>query len=246
MHKYNNKMRANNTKQKRINYFNYFNFFPDNRDFFFLDSYEKIKDFNTTNFEDPEYISIISENKERKIIENIYRRNDFLNDYEFIKVTEDKSKIELNFIISKSRINIGGSGTRLITEIKLRPSLMKEIFTRSKINFNTQNLIYLKELFTIPTELKFYNRIFILHFQELNSINSINDNIQINNNGNNNLFNNNFNHFINNNQNNINYSNNYNIYNYNNNINDNDNPIMDNNANIYVNKEDPKGHTGFL
>ena len=234
-------MEANNTKQKRINHFN---FFPDNRDFFFLDSYEKIKDFNTTNFEDPEYISIISENKERKIIENIYRRNDFLNDYEFIKVTEGKSKIELNFIISKRRINIGGREARLITEIKSRPSLMKEIFTRSKINFYTKDNIYLKELFPIPTELKFYNRIFILYFENLNSINSINNNIQINNNGNNNLFNNNYNHLINNNQNNINYSNNYNFHDY---INNNNNPIMDNNnANIYVNKEDPKGHTGFL
>ena len=234
-------MRANTNQQKEINYFN---IFPDNRDFYFLDLYEKIKDFNTTNFEDPEYINIISENKERQIKENIYRRKDFLNDYVFIKVTEKKSNIYINFIISKKKFNIGASKARLITEIKKRPSIMKEIFRRSKINFNTQNYFYFKELYSIPTELKFYNRIFILLSPELNSINNIINNIQINNNGNNNLFNNNFNHFINNNQNNINYSNNYNIHDY---INNNNNPIMDNNnANIYVNKEDPKGHTCFL
>ena len=76
----------------------YYNIFPENRDFFFLDSYEKLKDFKTTNFEDPEYICTISENKEKQIKENLYKRKYFLNEYDFIKVTEKNSKIYFYFI----------------------------------------------------------------------------------------------------------------------------------------------------
>ena len=155
-------------KKKQINYFNVF---PKNRDFYFLDNYEKIKDFKTTNFDDPEYICVIAENKDRCIKENLYIRKDFLNDYDFIKVTEKASKIDLSFIISKNKINIGGSVTRLLTEIKCRPLLAKEIYRRSKINFITNDIIYLKELFTIPIELKFYNRIFNLFFHKQQSNN---------------------------------------------------------------------------
>ena len=64
----------------------------------------KIKDFKTTNFDDPEYICVIAENKDRCIKENLYIRKDFLNDYDFIKVTEKASKIDLSFIISKNKI----------------------------------------------------------------------------------------------------------------------------------------------
>ena len=222
---------------------NSFNVFPDNRDFFFLDSDEKIKDFKTTNFEDPEYICVISENKEKQIKEGIYKRNDFLKDYEFIKVDDKESRIYINFIISKRRINIGGRETRLLTEIKSRPLLMKEIYRKTKINFNTQENIFFKELYTVPTELKFYNRIFNLLFP--NNQNKKNNTVSNN-------FEGNFNYPIN-----QPINNNFNIHNfgsyiYNNNINNNINynnniqVINNNNYNEYKSKEDPKGHTGFL
>ena len=231
-------------KKKQINCYNVF---PENRDFYFLDDYEKLKDFKTTNFEDPEYICVIAENNHH-IKENLYIRKDFLNDYEFIKVTEKTSNIDLNFIASKKKINIGGSDTRLLTEIKFRPLLVKEIFRRSKINFFTNDMIYLKELFTIPIELKFYNRIFNLFFHKQQS-NNFNYNFNMKFNYANNFSNNNQlmnNNHINNNAfamnefNNINKDNN--IGNSNNN-----NQILNNNIfNSYKNKEDRKGHTGFL
>ena len=221
--------------------------FPENRDFYFLDFYEKIKDFKTTNFEDPEYICVVAESKDRIIKENIYIRKDFLNDYEFIKVTEKTSKIDLNFIISKSRINIGGRDTRLLIEIKVRPLLMKEIYGRTKINFDTNDMIYLKELFIVPLELKFYNRIFNLYFQKSKMNNDLNNKNQQNYN-----VNNNFNNIFNNPN---NLSTNNQIYN-NNHINNNafaiqefniDNNIGNNNIiNPNKNKEDRKGHTGFF
>ena len=83
---------------------NYYDIFPENRDFYLLDSYEKIKDFRATNFEDHEYIYVISESSEG-IKENIYKRSDFLNDYEFIKAIEKNRNVSLNFIISKKPIN---------------------------------------------------------------------------------------------------------------------------------------------
>ena len=229
-------------KKKQINYFNVF---PKNRDFYFLDNYEKIKDFKTTNFDDPEYICVIAENKDRCIKENLHTRKDFLNDYEFIKVTEKTSNIDLSFIISKNKINIGGAESRLLTEIKARPILMKEIYTRSKINFDTNYMIYLKELFQIPNELKFYNRIFILYFQGSKLNINLNNQNQQNNNYNNN-YNMNFNYannFSNNNQlmNNNHINNNafaLNEFNNINNINNNsNNQILDNNNfNSYKNK----------
>ena len=233
--------KAYSIKKKHINYFNVF---PENRDFYFLDNYEKIKDFKTTNFEDPEYICVVAEIKDGSIKENLYIRKDFLNDYDFIKVTEKTSNIDLNFIISNNKINIGGTETRLLTEIKCRPLLVKEIYKRSKINFNTNDSIYLKELFTVPTELKFYQRIFNLFFQKQQS-NNFNYNYNMN-------FNNAIN-FPNNNQimNNNHINNNafaMNEFNNINNINNNsNNQILDNNNfNSYKNKEDRKGHTGFL
>ena len=232
-------------KKKQINYFNVF---PKNRDFYFLDNYEKIKDFKTTNFDDPEYICVIAENKDRCIKENLYIRKDFLNDYDFIKVTEKASKIDLSFIISKKKINIGGSDTRLLAEIKFRPLLMREIYRKSKINFGTNDFIILKEIFAIPEELKFYNRIFTLYSLKQQN-NNVNNNFNMNFNYANNFSNNNQmmnNNHINNNAfamnefNNINKDNN--IGNSNNN-----NQILNNNIfNSYKNKEDRKGHTGFL
>ncbi len=238
------KPNAHHIKKKQINFYNVF---PENRDFYFLDDYEKLKDFKTTNFEDPEYICVIAENN-HLIKENLYIRKDFFNDYIFVKVTEKKSNIDLSFIISRTKINIGGSETRLLTEIKCRPLLVKEIYKRSKINFFTNDMIYLKELFTVPKELKFYNRIFTLHIQKQQNIN-VNNNFNMNFNYANNFSNNNQimnNNHINNNAfamnefNNINKDNN--IGNSNNN-----NQILNNNIfNSYKNKEDRKGHTGFL
>ena len=83
---------------------NYYNVFPKNREFYLLDSYEKIKDLETTNFEDPEYIFVISETNDKKIKENLFKRIDFLNDFEFIKVLEKNSNVDLSFIISKNLI----------------------------------------------------------------------------------------------------------------------------------------------
>ena len=193
---------------------NYYNIFPEKRDFYFLDSDEKIKDFKATNFEDPEYICVILETVDKKIKENIYKRSDFLNDYEFIKAIEKNSNNSLNFIISKKKINIGGRETRLLTEIKSREKIMKEIERNTKINFNTNENVIFKESFSVPFELKFYNRIFTFCIQT-NSINLNNNYNNISNNG----FNNNTNitQFPNNNNNYGNFG--YNNINMNNNIN---------------------------
>ena len=121
---------------------NYFDSFPDNREFYLLDSYENIKNFNTTNYEDPDYFCIIYENKEKQIEENAYKRKDFLIDYEFINVIQFNTSIEINFLISKNRFNIGGRENRLLTEIKSRQSLIKEIYKRTKFNFNIPVLFY--------------------------------------------------------------------------------------------------------
>ena len=163
--------------QESMSKIRYYDEFPENRDFYFLDSYEKLKDFNPTNFEDPEYICIISENKE-----GFYKRKDFLEHYEFIKAIEKNSNIDLNFIISKIKINIGGSSTRLLTEIKSRPLLMKEIYRRSKFNFNMPNFIIFKEEFSIPNKLKFYNRVFKIFVQKANLNDFQNNQTQANNN----------------------------------------------------------------
>ena len=194
---------------------NYYNKFPKNRAFYLLDSYEKIKDFETTNFGDPEYICVISETNDKKIKEYLFKRIDFLNDFEFIKVLEKNSNVDLSFIISKTLINIGGRETRLLTEIKSRKRIMKEIERNTNINFNSNDNIFFKEAFSIPIELKFYNRIFTLYIrkQNLNIINN-NQNQFINNmnhNYNNHIISENQDKNINNNFNNNNFNNNFNI-----------------------------------
>ena len=228
-----------NPQTSKITKKNYFNEFPKNRDFFFLDSYEKIKDFKTTNFEDPDYICVISENKDKQIKENIYFRRDFLRDFEFIKVNykhHENSSDDLKFIISKQKINIGGSSIRLLTEIKTRPLIMKEIYRKVKINFNTNNDIVFKELFSVPTEQKFFNRIFRLYIQTQSpnfNPNQINNTINYNNNNsgyNNNINININNNIINNKDNNISNS----LY-QNNNYNNNCTPGIYNNGNANFN-----------
>ena len=246
------------SKKQHNSYNNSYNVFPKNRDFYFLDYYEKIKDFKTTNFDDPEYICVISEDKEKKIKENIYLRKDFLNDYEFIKVIYKNLTDGLNFIIAKNRINIGGSETRFLTEIKIRPLIMKEIYRRAKINLNSNENIIFKQEFSVPNDQKFFNRILKLHIQKSNfndippnqTNNTANyNNNNINNNGYNNNANNNGNNIIvhnldnnmSNNQslnNNYHYNNNFTagIYNNgNNNINNYNNSIQQNNNNLIYN-----------
>ena len=166
---------------------NYFDSFPDNREFYLLDSYENIKNFNTTNYEDPDYFCIIYENKEKQIEEKAYKRKDFLIDYEFINVIQFNSSIEINFLISKNRFNIGGRENRLLTEIKSRQSLIKEIYKRTKFNFNTNDTIIFKDLTMVKKKSRFYNRIFTLYIQKENFNIIPNIPIQINN------INNNFN-----------------------------------------------------
>ena len=164
----------------------------------------------------------------------------------------------LNFIIAKDRINIGGSETRFLTEIKIRPLIMKEIYRRAKINLNSNEYIVFKEEFSVPNDQKFFNRIFTLHIQKSNfyniPLNQTNNtanynNNNINNNGYNNNANNNGNNIIvhnldnnmSNNQslnNNYHYNNNFTagIYNNgNNNINNYNNSIQQNNNNLIYN-----------
>ena len=138
----------------------YYNIFPKIRDFFFLDTEDNIKQFKTTDINDPEYIFVIYESKkEEKTCENIYRRKDFLSDYEFIRVNTDNPNIYINFIIPKNKF-IKQREARLLTEIKQRKCFMEEIFRKTKINFDTKDSIIFKESFSVQNELKFYNRVF--------------------------------------------------------------------------------------
>ena len=206
----------------------YFNIFPTIRDFFFLDTEDNIKQFKTTIIKDPEYIFVIYESKkEEKTCENIYRRKDFLSDYEFIRVNTDNPNIYINFIIPKNKFNKQRE-IRLLTEIKQRKkSFMEEIFAKTKINFDTKDSIVFKESFSIQNELKFYNRVFYLFITKQNFVPApfnqrVNNNnsFAFNNTNNNNYQNNNFNKG--NNNNNIFYNGGSNIIN---NFNKNNNPV---------------------
>ena len=82
----------------------YYNKFPKIRDFFFLDTENNIKQFKATTTKDPEYIFVIYETKKENIIkEKIYRRIDFLSDYEFIRVNSADPNVYINFIIPKNK-----------------------------------------------------------------------------------------------------------------------------------------------
>ena len=223
---------------------NYYNIFPKIRDFFFLDTENNIKQFKTTTAKDPEYIYVIYESKkENKIHEKIYRRKDFLSDYEFIRVNTDNSNVYINFIIPKNKFNKQRE-IRLFTEIKQRKSLMEEIFVRTKINFDTKDSIFFKESFSIKNELKFYDGVFYLFITKKNFVPAP-FNQRVNNNNNSCPFNNTKNM-----QNNIfNLDNNFDINsNSANNINIINNNILNSNRNdnFPINKVDRKGHTGFF
>ena len=191
-------MKKMNPKTQMISYYN---IFPKIRDFFFLDTEDNIKQFKNTTIKDPEYIYVIYESKkENKIHEKIYRRKDFLSDYEFIRVNKDNTNIYINFIIPKNKF-IKQREIRLLTEIKQRKkSFMEEIFAKTKINFDTKDSIVFKESFSIQNELKFYNRVFYLFITKQNFVPApfnqrVNNNnsFAFNNNNNNNYQNNNFN-----------------------------------------------------
>ena len=187
----------------------YYNIFPKIRDFFFLDTENNIKQFKTTTAKDPEYIYVIYESKkENKIHEKIYRRKDFLSDYEFIRVNTDNPNIYINFIIPKNKF-IKQREARLLTEIKQRKCFMEDIFRKTKINFNTKDSIIFKESFSVQNELKFYNRVFNFiitnqKFVPAPSNQRVNNNNSFafnnNNHNNNNYPNNNFNRRNNNNK----------------------------------------------
>ena len=202
----------------------YNNEFPKVRDFFLLDYEENIKSFKTTNNKDPEYIFVLAENREKKIREKIFKRKDFLPDYDFIKVITPNQDVYINFIIPKKIFN-NAREIRLLTEIKKRHSLMKEIKRKTQINLDTKNNIIFKEIFNVPLEQKFYNRMFTLNIIKQNSNQFQNYQNQINNNPGNN----NNNIIINNtNFNNINQA-------QNNNIQNNNNIIINNNNNFNIN-----------
>ena len=222
----------------------YFNIFPTIRDFFFLDTEDNIKQFKTTTIKDPEYIFVIYESKkEEKTCENIYRRKDFLSDYEFIRVNTDNPNIYINFIIPKNKFNKQREA-RLLTEIKQRKCFMKEIFRKIKINFDTKDNIFFKESSSVQNELKFYNRVFHFIITKQNFVQAP-FNQRVNNNNNSFAFNNtkNMQKNIFNLENNLDI--NPNLANNNNIINNN---ILNSNRNdnFPINKVDRKGHTGFF
>ena len=164
---------------------NYYDVFPEIKDFYLFDKEENIKNFKKTDMKDPEYIFVFTENEKKEIHENIYKRKDFLSDYDFIKIETKNPEVYINCLIPKIKFNIGREA-RLLTEIKQRPSFIKEISRKYKINLNSEKYISFKEVFNIPTEKRFYNKIFTLHFYNRNTTKQPN-------NQNNNVINNNIN-----------------------------------------------------
>ena len=221
------------TSEQRSN--KYYNAFPENREFYLLDKEENIKKFKKTDMNDPEYIYVNTENEKKEFHENIYRRKDFIRDYEFIKIETKNPEVYINCLIPKTNFN-NGKETRLLTEIMKRPLFIEDIYRKTKINFNTKKDIYFKEVFNVPIEKKFYTKILILHIYDRNSKKPPN-----------NLFNNISNNAINNNNN----VNNFPQQNINFNINNNNFVNYFNNSNFktYYNTNEKvhlEGHTGFF
>ena len=121
----------------KLDKISYHNVFPKNRDFFLLDNSDNIKNFKTTNDKDPEYIYVIYLDIKQNIHEKIYKRNLFLNDYEFIKVSTSNPDIYLNFLIRKEDF-INEREIKLLSMIKFRKSYFQEIFRKTKINFGSK------------------------------------------------------------------------------------------------------------
>ena len=106
---------------------NYYNVFPTIRDFYLFDKEENIKNFKKTDMNDPEYIYVKTENEKREFHKDIYRRKDFICDYDFIKIETKNSEVYFNCLIPKIKFNIAKE-TRLLTEIYQRPLFLKEIY----------------------------------------------------------------------------------------------------------------------
>ena len=223
------------TSEQRSN--KYYNVFPENREFYLLDKEENIKNFKKTDMNDPEYIYVNTENEKKEFHENIYKRKDFISDYEFIKIETKNPEVYINCLIPKTNFNNNGKETRLLTEIMKRPLFIEDIYRKTKINFNTKKDIYFKEVFNVPIEKKFYTKILILYIYDRNSKKPPN-----------NLFNNISNNAINNNiiSNNLSQQNN----NYNNiSINNFVNYFNNSNFKTYYNTNEKvhlEGHTGFF
>ena len=140
---------------------NYYDNFPKDREFFLLDKEDNIKDFKQTDMNDPEHLFVFTENKEKKNQQKIYKKSNFLKDYDFVRVETVNTNIYLNFIIPKFKFEKGDRGIRLLTEIKNKTSFMKDIYIKTKINFQSNNIVF-KEIISAPNDKKFYNKIFIL------------------------------------------------------------------------------------
>jgi hypothetical protein len=86
---------------------NYYNVFPEKREFYLLDKEENIKNFKKTDMNDPEYIYVNTENEKKEFHENIYRRKDFISDYEIVKIETKNPEVYINCLIPKVKFNIG-------------------------------------------------------------------------------------------------------------------------------------------
>ena len=168
------------TSEQRSN--KYYNVFPENRDFYLFDKEKNIKNFKKTDLNDPEYIYVITEDEKKKIHENIYKRKDFISDYDFIKIETKNPEVYFNCLIPKKQFNIAKEN-RLLTEVMQRPFFLKEIYRKTNVNFNSKKDINInfKEVFNIPTEKRFYNKIFTLHFYDRNLMKPPNNQNQNNN-----------------------------------------------------------------
>ena len=138
------------------------NKFPKNRDFYLLDKEDNIKNSNKTASYEPDYIYVSYEGKNNNIYEKILKKGYFSDKYDLIKVEVNNSDKYINFIIPKNVLNDANSGERLLSEIKQRHSLIKEIIVKTKIDFNKRGN-YLREISFIPDDKKFYNKIFTLY-----------------------------------------------------------------------------------
>ena len=136
--------------------------FPDNRNFYFLDKFEGIKNFQPTNVKDPNYIYVLYEDDKKKVRESIYKRNYFLSNYEFVKAfIQNTNQKYMNFIISKEKFNKNIRATILLTELRKREEIMKDIKINYGINLIDNDIIFMEHQ-TVQLEDKFYDIIFTL------------------------------------------------------------------------------------
>ena len=158
--------------------------FPDNRSFYFLGGFNEIKKFKNTNVDDPNYIYVLYEDADKKVREKIYKRNDFLKDYEFGKIFIPHENKEyqkyFNFIISKKQFNKNIRANILLTELKKKLTIMKDIKKAYGINLIDNEYTFYEHQI-IPLDHTFYNRIFTIQILKQNqnyqgNLNIINNN----------------------------------------------------------------------